>query len=198
MNGTFVAGTSWLHRAPTGAKLLGLALASAVLVSARVPVAVVVGAFVLLVVLRSARLPVRVLTEAVVPLRWILLLTGGLQWATQDLARAFVTVGTLAVVVAAAALFTATTRIGDALATLQRALGPLRRIGIDPDRVALVLALALRCVPVLQATVAEVRDARRARGAERSLRALLVPVVVRTVQHAEALGQALAARGVDD
>ena len=69
---------------------------------------------------------------------------------------------------------------------------------MDPDRVALVLALTVRAVPVLAGTYAQARDARRARGLERSPRALLVPLVLRTMRHADQLGEALAARGVDD
>jgi biotin transport system permease protein len=61
-----------------------------------------------------------------------------------------------------------------------------------------VLALTIRAVPVLTATFEQARDARRARGLERSARALLVPLVVRTVRHADQLGEALVARGVDD
>ena len=61
-----------------------------------------------------------------------------------------------------------------------------------------MLALAVRSVPVLARLAGEVGQARRARGAERSVRALAVPLVLRTVRHADRLGEALAARGVDD
>ncbi len=56
----------------------------------------------------------------------------------------------------------------------------------------------MRSVPVIGAAAREVADARRARGLERSVRALAVPLVVRTVRHAERTGEALAARGFDD
>jgi biotin transport system permease protein len=77
-------------------------------------------------------------------------------------------------------------------------LRPLRRVGVQPERVSLLLALTIRAVPVLVGTLSDVRDARRARGLERSPRALLVPVVLRTMRHADRLGEALVARGVDD
>jgi biotin transport system permease protein len=51
---------------------------------------------------------------------------------------------------------------------------------------------------VLERLAAEVREARAARGAERSVRAFAVPLVIRALQHADRLGEALAARGVDD
>ena len=78
---------------------------------------------------------------------------------------------------------------------ITRLLQPARRIGVDPDRVALLLALTIRAVPVIAATLQEARDARRARGLERSTRALVTPVVVRTIRHADRVGEALAARG---
>ncbi len=56
----------------------------------------------------------------------------------------------------------------------------------------------MRTVPVIAGLRDEVVEARRARGLERSPRALLVPLVVRTVRHADHLGEALVARGVDD
>jgi biotin transport system permease protein len=86
----------------------------------------------------------------------------------------------------------------DLLDVIARVLGPARAIGVDPDRVALLLALTIRAVPVIAATLDEARDARRARGLEHSTRALVTPVVVRTIRHADRVGEALAARGVDD
>jgi biotin transport system permease protein len=69
---------------------------------------------------------------------------------------------------------------------------------VDPERVALLLTLTIRVVPVINGLVHDVRDARRARGMERSVRAYVTPVVIRTVGYAERLGDALVARGVDD
>jgi biotin transport system permease protein len=46
--------------------------------------------------------------------------------------------------------------------------------------------------------VRAVLEARRARGAEGSMRAVAVPVVVRALQTADGMGEALIARGVDD
>ena len=73
-----------------------------------------------------------------------------------------------------------------------------RSLGVDAERVALVLALAVRAVPVVTGLAAEVRDAQRARGLGASPRAYAVPLVVRSLRHADALGEALVARGLDD
>ena len=75
---------------------------------------------------------------------------------------------------------------------------PLRRVGVDPERVGLMLALGIRSVPVVVGLAEEVRDAQRARGLTASPRAFAVPLIVRSLRHADALGDALVARGVDD
>ena len=77
-------------------------------------------------------------------------------------------------------------------------LGPLRRVGVDAERIGLMLALAVRSIPVLVGLAEEVRQARAARGVQRSVRAFAVPFTIRALRHADRLGEALAARGVDD
>jgi biotin transport system permease protein len=69
---------------------------------------------------------------------------------------------------------------------------------VDPDRAGLVLALTIRCIPLMVEIVGAVSQARKARGAGFSLRALVVPSVVRALRRADAIGDALTARGVDD
>ena len=75
---------------------------------------------------------------------------------------------------------------------------PLRFVGVDPARVGLLLALGIRCVPVVVGLAHEVRDAQRARGLAASPRAFVVPLIVRSLRHADALGEALVARGAED
>jgi ABC-type amino acid transport system permease subunit len=55
-----------------------------------------------------------------------------------------------------------------------------------------------RSIPLLVGIVREVSEARKARGAGFSLRALAAPAVVRALRSADAMGDALIARGVDD
>jgi biotin transport system permease protein len=100
--------------------------------------------------------------------------------------------------VAAAAVVTLTTQTQDLLDAVVAAVRPFARLGLNPDRVALTLALAVRSVPVVAQLARDVQEARMARGAGRSVRAFAVPLVIRTVRHADRLGEALAARGVDD
>ncbi len=87
------------------------------------------------------------------------------------------------------------------LDTVAAVLAPLRllpglRSHLHPDRVALTFTLALRSVDVLWDVAGQARDAARARGRGRDVRALVTPTVVRAVAHARATGDALAARGL--
>lgn len=198
MIGLYRAGTSPLHRAPAGVKLACLAAVTTALVVWRAPAAVAAAGVLVVAGYLLARLPLTAAAQQVRPLRWFVLLLVPLQWAAGGWRAVVVVVGTLAVTVAAAGLVTLTTRVSALLDVLERLIRPLRCLGVDPERVALVLALAVRAVPVLADTFDQARDARRARGLERSPRALLVPLVLRTLRHADRLGEALAARGVDD
>jgi biotin transport system permease protein len=198
VTGLYLPGTSALHRAPAGTKLLGLAVATTLLVALRSPWAVGAGAVLAVGGYALARFRPAVLLAQVRPLRWVVVALVPFQWWQGGPRAVTVIVGTMLVTVAAAALVTLTTRVLDLLDVVERAAAPLRHLGLRPDRLALLIALTLRAVPVLAATFDDVRDARRARGLEHSPRALLVPLVVRTLRHADRLGEALVARGVDD
>lgn len=198
MIGLYRAGASPLHRLGATPKLVALLVVTTALVLARSPMAVVVGVLVVGVTSAVARIPPSVLWLQLRPLRWFVVLLVPLQLWTGGWRAVVIVIGTLVVSVAGAALVTLTTRVSAILEVIERAAGPLRRVGVDPERLALVLALTIRALPVLTATFDEVRDARRARGLERSPRALLVPLVIRTMRHADRLGEALVARGVDD
>lgn len=199
MIGLYRPGTSILHRLPAGVKLLLLIVA---IVSAtvllRTPVHVGIAAALVAVLFGVARIPLKVALAQLRPIVWMLLIIGIFQVIITSPQRAVVVCGVLLISVALAALVTLTTRVTDLLDTVTRALGPLRRIGVDPERIALMLALTIRCIPILATIVHEVSEARKARGLQWSMTALATPVLVRTLRTADALGDALVARGVDD
>jgi biotin transport system permease protein len=196
--GSYVPGTSVVHRAPAGLKLAVLAMLLLTLGVAEGTWALPVVAAAVAAGAALSGVGARAVLAQVRPLLWVLLAVGALQaWLAGPLVAVRVA-GGLLVAVGAAGVVTLTTRTEDLLDALVGVLRPLRRVGVDPDRVGLVLALAVRSVPVLAGIAGEVRQARAARGAERSVRAFAVPFVIRTLRHADRLGEALAARGVDD
>lgn len=198
LTSTYHPGTSLLHRSGAGVKLLGLLVFSTLLVALRSPVTVLVALVLVGGLYVIGGFGVKTLVEQAWPLRWFVLFLIPFQWWTAGWQVTVVVVGTLVVAVVGAALVSLTTRVTDLLDAITAFLGPTRAIGVDPERVALLLALTIHAVPVIAATLQEARDARRARGLERSTQALVTPVVVRTLRHADRVGEALAARGVDD
>jgi biotin transport system permease protein len=196
--GLYRPGTSPLHRAPAGWKLFAMVLAGIGSVLLDRPWQVAVALVAVLGAYRLAGVPWRTATAQLRPMLWVALAIGAFHVVVNGWARAMVVVGVIAVLVLLAALVTVTTRTSDLVDAVVAGCGPLRRVGISPDRVGLVLVLAVRSVPVVVALAEEVRDAQRARGLTTSVRAFAVPLLVRSLRHADALGDALAARGVDD
>ncbi|MCZ4562025.1 energy-coupling factor transporter transmembrane protein EcfT [Rhodococcus sp. IEGM 1401] len=199
MIGLYRPGTSLLHRMSPGSKLLALILAIlGTVIFARTPLEVAAVAVLVAALFAVARIPAKVALAQLRPVLWMLLIIGVFQVIITTWQRAVVVCGVLVISVALAALVTLTTRVTDMLDTVTRALGPVRRFGVDPDRIGLLLALAIRCIPLLASIVQEVSQARKARGLQWSMTALATPVLVRALRTADAMGDALVARGVDD
>ncbi|MET4638594.1 energy-coupling factor transporter transmembrane protein EcfT [Mycetocola sp. 2940] len=190
-------GTSVLHRAPAGPKSLVLLLvvcAVSLLPStlwAAGAVTVVTGAAYLV-----AGFGLADLGRQVVALRWLILITmsGQLLFLGPEpaIANTFRVLATILL----AALLSRTTRLSDLLDALERGLRPLARLGVDSERVALILTVAMATVPVLGRLAGGVREAQRARGAPANLAVFVVPFLVVALKHADELGDALSARGV--
>jgi biotin transport system permease protein len=202
MIGLYRQGNSLLHRAPALLKL-GLLAVGMILVGLVADPLVLAGELVVVVALYAvAGIPPTAAWPQIGPVLWILvfavpvqvLVAGGSPagWTTAGLMA-----GRLLVAVALAALFTLTTTVTAVLEAFQVLLRPFHR-WVDADRVGLLVALTIRCIPLVAEIVREVLDARRARGAQGSVLALAVPVVVRSLYAADAIGEALAARGLDD
>ncbi|MDV8076772.1 energy-coupling factor transporter transmembrane protein EcfT [Rhodococcus sp. IEGM 1370] len=199
MIGLYRPGTSLLHRMSPGSKLLALIFAIlGTVIFARTPLEVAAVAVLVAALFAVARIPAKVALAQLRPVLWMLLIIGVFQVIITTWQRAVVVCGVLVISVALAALVTLTTRVTDMLDTVTRALGPVRRFGVDPDRIGLLLALAIRCIPLLASIVQEVSQARKARGLQWSMTALATPVLVRALRTADAMGDALVARGVDD
>lgn len=201
MIGLYQPGTSLLHRMPAGPKLLLLAAAVFAVVWLGEPWHIGVAVLVTAGLYALSGISWRAALSQLAPLRWIIPILLAFQLVLGSWQNAVMTTGSLLVNVALAALLTLTTRVTAILDVAQRVLRPLRRFGVDPDRVGLMLALTIRCIPMVAGIVREVSDARKARGItgiRGSMTALAAPAVVRALRSADAMGEALTARGVDD
>jgi biotin transport system permease protein len=196
--GLYVPGTSVVHRAPAGAKLVAMLAAGVLSVFLHRPWEVGTALGIVLLGYLGAGLSPRVVAGQLRPLLWIGACTAVFHLVVNGPERALVVVGVLTALVLLAALVTLTTRTTDLVDALVAACRPLRVVGVDPERIGLMVALGIRCVPVVVGLAEEVREAQRARGLAASPRAFAVPLLVRSLRHADALGEALMARGLED
>lgn len=196
--GLYQPGSSWLHRLSAGYKLIGLLILSVVVVLTRGPwSALILLALVVALGCWAAVRPATVLRS----LRGFLIvavLLGSYQTWQRGWPTAVEVVADLLTLILAALLFTMTTPIDDVLTTVTRALQPLRRVGVNTERVSLAFTLMLRAVPHTLTLAQQTREAAKARGLEWSPRATLIPFVLRVVGSAHETGEALDARGLGD
>ncbi|WP_457206012.1 energy-coupling factor transporter transmembrane component T family protein [Nocardioides sp. P5_C9_2] len=191
-------GDTFLHRRRAGTKLLGLMLASIVVVVVHGPASALV--FVVLaaglLAWSGARLDVTLramrglLVMAAVLGAWTAWQSG---WP-----RSVEVVGDLVALILLATTLTVTTPVDEVMDAVVHGLRPFRRVGVDPEAVGLAFSLMLRAIPSTLTLAGEARDAALARGLERSPRARLTPLVIRVVARARETGDALHARGVGD
>jgi biotin transport system permease protein len=198
MIGDYRAGDTWLHRLPAGAKLIGLFAAGVATVVVRGPLASLLALAIAVVLLCWSGAG---LAASVKGLRGVLVMAAFLfAWQTWQSGwqHAVATVGDLLALAVLATVLTVTTRVEDLLDAITAGVRPLRRVGLDADRVALAFALTIRAIPATLELAEETRQAARARGLERDPRARLTPFVIRVVARAHETGAALQARGLGD
>jgi biotin transport system permease protein len=192
-----------VHRLPAGVKLLCLAVLAVLLfVAPTLPVAGAALLGTLAVGLGGARLPVAVLARQARAVRWWLLALFVVHALTTDMTTGAHTVLRLLTLVLAAAVVTATTRVSEMTAVVERLCAPLRLVGVRPQRVGLAITMALRFIPVLIERADRIRAAQAARGGSprgvRALRTTVAPLLVQVLQMAHDVSEALDARGADD
>ena len=197
MIGLYSPGTSFVHRAPTLLKLFLLSLCVLVIGTSPDPRLIGGASLAVVVLFVVARVPLQAAVAQIAPILLVLLVAVPIQGLLSGWTVAALTASRLLVAVALAALFTMTTTVTAVLEAFQILLRPFHRF-IDADRVGLLVALTIRCIPLVADIVREVFEARTARGTRGSLQSIAVPVVVRSLYAADALGDALIARGLDD
>jgi biotin transport system permease protein len=195
--GIYQPGDSPLHRLPVGVKLSGLAALSLTIVLVRsMPASLLFLALAMLLAL-VGRVSVPTLVRAARGVLVVALVVAAFQWWLNGQAKAVETLVDLLALALAAAVLSATTPVNAMLDAIVRWVRPLRRWGVDPERVALTFTLAIQALPGTLTLAVETRDAARARGL-RSPRAYLSPFVVRVIARAHETGDALTARGIGD
>lgn len=145
-----------------------------------------------------ARIPPKIAFHQLWPPLPLLIFLGGYLWWQSGWQIAAATIGSIYSAIMAATLLTLTTTQTEMLEAVDRILAPLGKLGLPVDTISLAISMTLRLIPLQLATVHEVLDARKARGAGFSILAFGVPVLVRSLRRATMLSDALIARGVGD
>jgi biotin transport system permease protein len=194
----YVHGNSMIHRMPAGPKVLVFAMiALAISLSAGnawvLPAAGVltVGLYLL------AGLGVGNFLRQILAVRWVIVVMLITQVLFLPVLVAVTNTSRVLVVIVLAALITLTTRIPALLDATERALAPLRRFGVNPASIGLLLALTITAIPIITGFAAAIREAQRARGAPVRLRTFAVPLLVMSLKHSDDLADALTARGIE-
>lgn len=187
--------TRW-HALPAGVKLLGLALATMLIVALKIPMMVggavaVVMLFYLTEGLAFAGYGLRML-RPLWPFIAVLAIWHGVTGAW---GVGLIIAGKMLAAVGLANLVTMTTRLDDMIAVVERAARPLSRIGLSPRTLAVSIALVVRFTPVLFEKIGHLSDAWKARRAGRPNWRLVLPSLLVALDDAEHVAEALRARG---
>lgn len=195
----FVPGNTLVHRAAPALKigLLIIFILVMSIVATTIPRALA-GLVLVVILYVIAHIPPKVaLPQLVAPL-FILVPLGLFQWWAKGAEFAAVLVISLLSTILAAFLLTLTSTVECIMDSLEHALRPLGKLGLPVETISLAMSLTIRLIPLMFETVYDVLDARKARGLGFSLSAFGTPVIIRSLRRAEALAEALRARGVGD
>jgi biotin transport system permease protein len=197
MLGLYIDRDSVIHALAPGVKMLVLALSALALIAVddwRVLAAVLA---VVLSLFAVARLPAREVVAQLRPVLFLALFFFAVHALLVSWQSGLVTVLRFTILVSLAVVITLTTRVSDIVDALEVGLRPLRFVGVNPAKISLMISLAIRFVPLLVDLVREIRAAQQARGLERSVTAVAVPLIVKTLRMASVLTDAIEARGYD-
>ncbi|RIJ60495.1 energy-coupling factor transporter transmembrane component T [Clavibacter phaseoli] len=175
--------------------VLGVSLLPSTWWAAGTAVAVAVAAYAA-AQLGDGLLGMRRLAGQVRAVRWVMLFTLVSQLVLLGPEPAVANTARVTAAIAIAGLLVLTTSTTALLDSIERGLGPLRGLGVDTERISLLLTVTAGTIPVLGRLAGDVREAQRARGARPGLRTFVVPFLVVALKHADQLGDALTARGV--
>lgn len=189
-------GNSPVHRAAPALKIVGLAVyCSVVFVFERWEWLAAASAL-LLPGYWAAGLGWRHLLQGIRPAIPVLAAIFIFQWLIIDLTLAVFILTRFTCLILAAHLVTATTRSSEFVDGIMRLLRSAPR-WVPAAQIALAISLALRFIPMIRLLFDEVRMAQRARGLDKNLLALLVPLIVRTLKSGDQISEAIRARSPD-
>ena len=193
---SYYPGNSAVHRAAPALKIVGLAVYCSVVFVFERWEWLAAASGLLILGYWAAGLGWRQLLQGIRPAIPILAAIFIFQWLIIELSLAVFILIRFACLILAAHLVTATTRSSEFVDGIMRLLRYAPR-WVPAAQIALAISLALRFIPMIRSIFDEVRMAQRARGLDKSLLALLVPLIVRTLKSGDQISEAIRARSPD-
>jgi len=185
---------TWMHAIAAWIKLAVLSVCGTLLVLVDKPAHLAVACAAVLLIFASLGRPawrrVRMLVGVAIAGGLIV----GFHWALGTTPLGVASALRLASAATLALMLTLTTRFEDLLAVLETLMHPLQRLGVPTERIALGLGLMLRFAENFYVQWQRLDDAYRARAGHGGGLRLLAPLTIRTLQTAERVADALAAR----
>jgi biotin transport system permease protein len=193
--GTYIHRNSAVHKFPAGFKVLALVLGGTAIFLVQSLWIIIALLGVVAALYGVAKVPLRTMVGQVRPAIWIFVVIFLFQVVTTDIKFASLVVTRFIVLILLASLVTLTTPTSKLIEAIERSISWLKWVGGNPSKVSLALSLSLRFIPVVASITSEVREAQRARGLERSILAVAMPVIIRTLKMADDVSNAIDARG---
>lgn len=193
---SYLVGNSVIHRAAPALKIISLALFCSIVFVFERWEELAAASILLLLAYWAAGLGWRQLFQGIRPAMPILAAIFIFQWLIIDISLAVFILIRFTCLILAAHLVTATTRSSEFVDGIMRLLRFAPR-WVPAAQIALAISLALRFIPLIRTIFDEVRMAQRARGLDKSLLALLVPLIVRTLKSGDQISEAIRARSPD-
>lgn len=193
----YVYGTSVVHKASFLVKFIGLLLLSTLLLTFPnlwLSIGALVG---VLVLFKLANFKITTVLQQTKPIFPFLVLLFAFQYFFADLTLAIISTTRLLALLLFASLLTLTTKSSVIIDTIEKHLYFLRHLKINPKKVGLAISLTLRFIPVLAMITQEIKEAQKVRGLEKSIVAIAVPVIIRTLKMADDISAAIESRAFD-
>lgn len=188
----------WLHAVPTGVKLGFIAAIGIVALIFRDPIINWSMFAVLVIIGFTARLRPSYFLRTWAYVAVLVTVVMALQYFFGSLQAGLAVGGTVFACVQAALLLTLTSTVAQLLDTFTAVVSPLRFFGANTEAIALTASLMVRAISHISGLLGEAERAARARGLDSSIKARVVPAILRSVKYAQDTGRALDARGIVD
>lgn len=212
---------SWVHNLDARSKITGMLLYLAIILLSHSWAAMGLLAVFSVAVMLSTRIPLKYFIKSAKPLRFLMLFIFIVQMLSVKEGEAWLTLGSFSLyegglrlgafsvirmlfLVTFTSLLTFTTTPGKLNQGLEGILSPFKKLGLKPDRLTMMIGLALRFIPTILDESQIILKAQASRGADlkelplkekgRMLVSLLVPVITSAFRRAQDLVYSMEAR----